>query len=262
MIVTTAAVKGCRGSGHLMAAQERPDRHTPPGGGAFPSAGSLTSALNPAEDSAPGAWPRIFRSARDYEKRTWRSVNLVKRTIYKSCILGLRAYRRLFLDVRAWGRENIPTGPKLYVFNHISIFDSLWMLPLLPDPPYVVIGPPYKFKLPGMLFDWFGHINAMPEYRRTVVDESVKRLEGGGSVLIAPEGDIQDQPHLGRFYPGVARIYRRIQVPIIPIGLVSPVNRVKEYPFPTIIEGRVYKCIAVLRGPYLINIGEPLSTLR
>ncbi len=185
-------------------------------------------------------------------------MNLLKRAFYKSCVLAVRAYQRVFLDLHVWGREHIPQGPKIFVMNHITALDPIYLLPVFPEPIHIVIGPPYKFKLPGMLYDAYDQINAMPQYRATVVDESVKRLKQGKSILIAPEADLQDEPSLGSFYPGVAKIYRRFPAPIIPIALVAPTHRLREYPFPTVVEGRVYRCVVTLRGPYLINIGKPL----
>jgi len=182
----------------------------------------------------------------------------VKRFTYWSVVYALRALLRMCMDLRVIGGERIPAGPKLYVMNHISAFDPLYLLTVFPEPIRIVIGPPYKFRLPARLYDGFDQINAMPAHRHTVVDEAVSRLRAGHSVLIAPEGDLQDQPALGRFYPGAARIYRRADVPIVPLALVAPVKRLREYPFPTIVDGRVYRCVVTLRGPFIIHVGEPM----
>ena len=63
---------------------------------------------------------------------------------------------------------------------------------------------------------------------------------------------------MGRFYPGVARIYRQARVPIVPIALLVPKSRLREYPFRVKIDGRVYRTVVTLRGPLCINIGEPM----
>ncbi len=182
----------------------------------------------------------------------------VKRFVYWSVVKSLRTAMRLSLDWRVIGRERIPAGPKLFVANHISAFDPIYLLPLFDEPVCAVLGPAYKFRLPARLYNAFGQINAMPAHRHTVVDEAVARLKSGRSVLMFPEGDLQPQPALGRFYPGTARIYRRADVPIVPLALVAPVRRMREYPFPTVVDGRVYRCVVTLRGPFIIHVGEPM----
>lgn len=182
----------------------------------------------------------------------------MKRLVYRSVALGVRACQRALLDLQVSGREHLPAGPALFVMNHISALDPIHLLPVFPTPVRVVAGPPYAFKWPARIYDAFDQINAMPARRRHVVDEAVSRLRHGHSVLIAPEGDLQDQPKLGRFYPGAARIYRRTAVPMVPVALVAPVNRLRDYPFPTIVDGRVYRCVVQLRGPMIIQIGEPM----
>lgn len=169
------------------------------------------------------------------------------------------------MKYRVIGRDRIPSGPKLFVSNHISAFDGLWVLPVFADwqhqlaaPVHVVVGPP--FAVPGMawLCRWFDQINALAAHRSTVVDKAVKRLEAGASVYICPEGDFHEQFTLGRFYPGAAMMYRRAQAPIVPMALVAPKESLREYPFPTRVDGRVYRCVVGLRGPFVINIGEAM----
>lgn len=192
-------------------------------------------------------------------------LNLIKRAIYRSCLLAIRGYQRLFMTFRVIGRERIPTGPKLFVSNHISAFDPFWALPIFTDcenqlagPVHVVVGPPFAVPGMGWLCRQYDQINALAAHRSTVVDEAVKRLEAGGSVYICPEGDLHEQYTLGRFYPGAARMYRRTKVPIVPMAFVAPKDSLREYPFPTRVDGRVYRCVVGFRGPFVINIGEAM----
>jgi len=184
-------------------------------------------------------------------------VDLVKRTLYRSMIGVLKIYQRLFLDFRVWGRELIPPGPKIYVTNHITSTDPNWVLPVFTEPVHVIIGPGYQSKVLALIFDFFEQINAMPDYRKTVVDAAVRYLQKGESIYTAPEGDIQEPFQLGHFYPGVARIYRRTRAPIIPIALVAPRSAMSEWPMKIVVDGRVYRYIMVFRGPYCVNVGEP-----
>ena len=198
------------------------------------------------------------RRAKTHAKRT-DDVNPIKRVCYKSCLLAIRGYQRLFMRYRVVGRELIPTGPKLFVSNHISAFDAIWVLPVFPEPIHFIVGAPFAVRGMGWLCRQFDQINALAPHRGTVVEEAVKRLSAGASVFICPEGDLHEQFTLGRFYPGAARMYRQTRVPIVPMAFVAPKASLREYPFPTRVDGRVYRCVVGLRGPFVINIGEPMK---
>jgi len=186
-------------------------------------------------------------------------MDLVKRTLFRSMVCGIKVYQRLFMDFRVWGRERIPTGPKIYVTNHITSTDPDWVLPVFTEPVHVIIGPGYQSKILARVFDFFEQINAMPDHRHSVVDKAVRYLRKGESIYTAPEGDLQEPFQLGRFYPGVARIYRQTRVPMIPIALVAPRSAMRKWPLNFVVDGRIYRTVMVLRGPYFISVGEPFS---
>lgn len=186
-------------------------------------------------------------------------MNAVQRALYQAGVCAVKVYQRFFLDLRIWGREDIPAGPKIYASNHITALDGAWVLPVFREPVHYVIGAPYQIRMLGKVWDFFDQINGLPKHRKTVVDEAVRRIERGGSIYICPEGDFHQQFNLGRFYHGIARIYLRTHAPIVPIALVAPTHRLREYPFPTVVDGRVYRLVVVLRGPFLINVGTPMQ---
>ena len=185
-------------------------------------------------------------------------MNLVMRALQNSAIGLTRAYQRLFMDLHVWGREHISPGPSIYVINHITAFDFL-VAALLPDPVHIVVGPGYKSPWAARILDALEHINAMPAHRGSVVSKAVGYLRSGESVLIAPEGDMQEPFRLGRFYPGVARMYRETRVPLVPIGILAPKRRLRELPITTNVDGHIYRCVIVRRGPLCISIGRPLT---
>ncbi len=173
-------------------------------------------------------------------------------------VTAIKVYQRLFLNFHVRGRDNIPTGPKIFVINHITSVDHIWIMPVLAEPVHFIFGPGYQSRLTAWFLDFMQQINAMPGHRRTVVDDAMFYLKKGESVLIAPEGDLQEPFVLGKFYPGAAKIYQRIQVPFIPIALVAPPSAMRAYPwFDITVDDRVYRGIFVLRGPYFINVGKP-----
>ncbi len=184
-------------------------------------------------------------------------MNRVQRLFNSSFVGAIKIYQKLFLDLHVWGRERIPPGPKIYVTNHITSSDPQWVLPVFTEPVHVIIGPGYQSKILAWIFRRLEHINAMPEHRQTVVDDAVKYLKRGEPVYTAPEGDLNEPFNLGRFYPGVARIYRKSRVPIVPIALAAPRSAMKKWPMKVVVDGRVYRTIMVMRGTYCINVGEP-----
>jgi len=180
--------------------------------------------------------------------------------LYGSFVGALRVYRRAFLDLHVWGRAGIPPGPKIFVTNHITSTDPYWVLPEFPDPVHVIIGPGYQSRLNGWVLDRFEQINAMPSARHLVVPQAVEYLRRGESVYTAPEGDLQETFALGRYYPGVGRIYRQSRAPIVPIALLCPRSMLREYPRLAIsVDGRVYRTVLAMRGTYCINIGKPFA---
>ncbi len=186
-------------------------------------------------------------------------MNFVNRLLYRSFVGGIKAYQRVFLDFHVWGRENIPKGPKIYVTNHITSTDPLWVLPVFTEPVHIVIGPGYKSPLFAKVLDALEQINCMPAHRKKTVEKAVAYLSQGEAVYMAPEGNLQELFRLGRFYHGVAKMYRKAQVPIIPIALIAPKHAMREYPrLDDVVEGHVYRMVPVLRGTYCINVGEPL----
>lgn len=184
-------------------------------------------------------------------------MNLLGRTLYNSFVFSIKAYQRLFMDMYVWGRRNIPKGPKIYITNHVTALDVM-VTSVFTEPVHIVVGPAYKTPIMAKLLDLCEQINAMPDHRRTVVADAVKYLKRGEPVYINPEGDFCEPFQMGRFYPGVARIYRQARVPIVPIALLAPKSRLREYPFKVEVDGRVYRTVVTLRGPYCINIGEPM----
>ncbi len=187
-------------------------------------------------------------------------MNGAKRALLYSLRYPIMVYRRLFLDLHVWGRENIPKGPKIYVTNHVTSTDPFWVWPEFTEAVHIVIGPGYQSPILAKVLDAFEQINCMPAHRKSVVEKAVSYLKKGEAVYMAPEGDLQELFQLGRFYPGVARMYCRVQAPIVPIALVAPKHAMREYPrFDDVVDGRVYRMVPVLKGTYCINIGVPLQ---
>jgi len=187
-------------------------------------------------------------------------MNALKRFLYRTAILPFRLYRSVFVDLHVYGAHHIPPGPKIYAANHITSMDAYWAATVFPEPTHTIIGPGYEIRPVAWFLDFFEQINAVSEHRQSVVDQAVGYLEQGEAVATAPEGDLYPTFELGRFYPGVAQIYRRSRAPIIPMGLLAPRSTMRRMPLLDHRVGdRVFKAVCFFRGPFFIHFGAPFT---
>ncbi len=186
-------------------------------------------------------------------------MNIISRSVYEFIKFAVKSYLDVFMEFKVWGKENIDfLGPKIYCSNHFSSTDPFFVITLMREPVHMIIGPGFSVPIFKTILKWGEQINALSIHRKTVVDKAVKFLEKGESVYIFPEGDLNDQTNLMKFYTGVAKIYLRYHCPVVPIGLAAPKSHVKEkFPFMK-VEGKIFKTKTVLSGKYFANIGKPL----
>ncbi len=185
-------------------------------------------------------------------------MNPIKKSIYHTFQNGIRAYLKLFLEFKVWGKENLIEPPVIYCSNHISSSDPFFVLTMMPEPVHMIIGPGFSVPIGRWFMKQGEMINALPEHRRTVIEKSVGFLNKGESVYIFPEGDLNDQKDLRHFFTGIGKIYLQKPVPIIPIGIVAPRRFVKEKSSTIQVEETTYKTLLVNTGKYYANIGRPL----
>ena len=187
-------------------------------------------------------------------------MNIVKRFIYKCIQSVLRIQLKIFYDFRVWGKENLVSGPKIFCSNHFSSSDPGFVITLMDEPVHMVIGSAFGIPLLSNILELGEQINAYAEEdRKAVVDKAVGYLEKGESVYIFPEGDLNDQKTLKRFYLGLARIYMSCPVPIIPIGLIAPRRNVRDRDIT--VNEVLYHQLRVVSKNYYANIGRSLTLL-
>jgi 1-acyl-sn-glycerol-3-phosphate acyltransferase len=182
----------------------------------------------------------------------------LRKGFYNVFKYAIKGYLRTFLEFKVWGKENIPDGPKIFCSNHFSSTDPFFAITIMDEPIHMIIGPGFTVPVFRQILKLGKQINALPEYRTNVIPSAVEYLKKNESVFIFPEGDLNDQRTLRTFYSGMARIYLSYPVPIIPIGIVSPIRYVKERERNIVVGETVYKTLTVLTGKYYANIGKPL----
>ncbi len=137
-----------------------------------------------------------------------------------------RALLRLFrVQVRVSGLERAPAGPAVYAANHASAFDILIVFGHLPVDFRII----YKKSLSLIpLLGWAiwlgGHIpidrgNAFRARRSLAA--AARRIRGGTSVVVFPEGTRSPDGTVRRFKRGSFGLAIEAGAPIVPVSLIG-----------------------------------------
>ncbi len=141
--------------------------------------------------------------------------------------LAVAVLMRLLFRLRIEGRENLPTGPALLCFNHLSWMDPFLLFATLPLRPRLYLFGPREEDLRvgprNRLMYWTG--SAVPyKPAKTNLIETTRRVQAvfdvGGVLAIAGEGRI----HVGErallpLQDGAAYFALRAGVPMVPVAL-------------------------------------------
>ncbi len=152
------------------------------------------------------------------------------------CLFGLRWMVGLKVEVR--GRALAPRGAALVAAKHQGMLDVLVALDLFPDPCIVL-----KRELMWIpFFGWFAAKVEMISIDRSSGAKAVRKLTAataralaeGRQVFIFPEGTRQAPGAPPAYKPGIAALYREMNMPCIPIatnsGHVWPASGLAKYP--------------------------------
>ncbi len=122
------------------------------------------------------------------------------------------------------GREHLPAqGAAVYMVNHTSNFDILAIFAGLPCQ-FRWLAKAELFRIPlfGYAMKRHGSIPVDRSNRKNSVlsmREAVKRIEGGTSVLIFPEGTRSPNGKLQAFKAGSFTLALMAQVPVVPVAI-------------------------------------------
>lgn len=126
--------------------------------------------------------------------------------------------------LRVWGARNIPPrGPVLFIANHQSFLDPPAIgVAVNRHISYLARKTLFKQPLFGALLR---ALNSVPIDQEGVGKEGIRaileRLEAGDGVLVFPEGERCWDGDMSRLKPGIALLLKRVQVPIVPIGIAG-----------------------------------------
>jgi 1-acyl-sn-glycerol-3-phosphate acyltransferase len=137
------------------------------------------------------------------------------------------------------GLENIPAdGGYIFAPKHQSFWDAYALLPWLDDPFYIL-----KRELTWIpLFGWYLKKQRMVPVDRSargkvmaaVMQRTKEEMNSGRQLIIYPEGTRRPPGATPEYKYGVARLYRDLQVPVVPVvmhpGLFWPRRKFVRYP--------------------------------
>jgi 1-acyl-sn-glycerol-3-phosphate acyltransferase len=139
---------------------------------------------------------------------------------------------------RERGRENLPDGPVIVACKHQSAYETIVLSLLLRDPAVVL-----KRELLNIpLYGWYARrMGMIPIDRaasstamRQMLRAAEKAVAQGRPILIFPEGTRAAPGVKARYHPGVAGLYRHLNLPVVPVALDSGLrwgrNSLRKHP--------------------------------
>lgn len=132
------------------------------------------------------------------------------------------------IKVEVRGREHLPTGAALVAPKHQCMFDVFAQFTWLPRSSFVtkkeLMWIPffswYARKAGMIAVDRSGHSTAM----RKLIRDAKERFAKGHQVVIFPEGTRKAPGETPDYKPGIAGIYREIDVPVCPVATNAGVH--------------------------------------
>ena len=136
---------------------------------------------------------------------------------------GLKVLVGLDFEVR--GRENIIDGPAIYAAKHQSAWDTYVYFLILKDPCYILKKELLSIPVWGWCAIKYGAVAVDREgggaALKKMLKEVANRIERGFNVVIFPEGTRTPPGSRQPYHPGVAAIYGKSDVPVVPVALNS-----------------------------------------
>ncbi len=155
------------------------------------------------------------------------------------------------IKVHVSGLENVdPATPRIYMSNHQSYFDILGLLAVIPvDFKFIMKQELMKIPLLGPTMRAAGYIGIAREDPRKAVaslNEAVKRIRAGASVMILPEGTRSPDGRLQEFKKGGFTLALKAGCDIVPVTIQGSHRIVPK------------GSLNIRKGEFAIHIGKPI----
>ena len=187
------------------------------------------------------------------------------RIVVRFWLALLRLTVGLAYEVR--GREHLPDGPCLIAAKHQSAFETLALQVILKDPAFVLKRELTLIPVAGWGMWRLGHIaidrSAGASALMSLIRQAKQRVADGRQVVIFPEGTRSTPLSAPTYRPGVAALYRALQVPCVPVALNSgvfwPRNSAWKFPGRIIIEFLPAIPAGLASGPFMERLEQQVE---
>jgi len=148
-------------------------------------------------------------------------------SVWGRCVtFGLLVIAGIRVEVR--GREHLPPGGVLIAGKHQCMYDIFGSLGFLPDGCFVMrkelMRIPffgwYALKSRMIVVDREGHSAAL----RKLVADAKDRMQHERQLVIFPEGTRGQPGKPGDYKPGIAALYRELEMPVVPMAVNTGVH--------------------------------------
>lgn len=131
----------------------------------------------------------------------------------------------LALDFEFRGVDNLPEGPFIVASAHQSAWDTVCFYAVLQDPAFVLKKELYSVPMFGPYARKLGMVaidrSAGASEARRMIRSVSEQLEAGRPVVIFPGGTRSAPDAVVPLKSGIAALYRRCDVPVVPVSLNS-----------------------------------------
>ncbi len=141
----------------------------------------------------------------------------------RTALFLLRALAGIRVEVR--GRANIPKGAALVASKHQSAVETFALFPILPAPTLVMKTELRRIPLFGRFTEVAGMIEVDRAKGSTALRDMIQRCREeaakGRQIVIFPEGTRRPPGAESAYQPGIALLYKSLDLPTVPVALNS-----------------------------------------
>lgn len=184
----------------------------------------------------------------------------------RGVVVLLGVFAGVTFEIR--GRENLPAGAALIAGKHNAFFDIFGCFTVLPDSCFVLkkelawipfVGW-YAMKADMIVVDRAAHSTAL----RKMVRDAKDRFTNARQLVIFPEGTRKTPGDEPDYKPGIAALYRELDMPVIPLALNTgvhwPAHGFKRYPGKIVFEFLPAIPAGLKRGEFMRELESRIET--